>query len=221
MHILIIEDDPEILNHLSSVLKSEHYTVSTAMDGEAGLNKIWDDMYDLVILDIMLPLLDGFAVLKQMRGTDIDTPVLMLTARGDVDDKITGLNLGADDYLAKPFSLAELLARIRALLRRKNSNSPVLQAGTIQLDTNKRVTLCDNAPIDLTSKEFSLLEILLYNKGRAVSRLTLAEHVWGEDFDHFSMSNFIDVHIKNLRKKLSSQKPLVKTVRGFGYKIEE
>ena len=221
MHILIIEDDPEILNHLTSVLKSEQYTVSTAIDGEAGLDKIWDDMYDLVILDIMLPRLDGFEVLKQMRESEIDTPVLMLTARGDIDDKITGLDLGADDYLSKPFSFAELLARIRALLRRKAKSSPVLQCGKIQLDTNKRVVLSDNVPISLTSKEFSLLEILLYNKGRAVSRLTLAEHVWGEDFDHFSMSNFIDVHIKNLRKKLPTQPHTILTVRGFGYKIEE
>lgn len=223
MHILIIEDDPEILSQLSSVLKNEYYTVSTATDGQVGIDKIWDDSYDLIILDIMLPKISGLEVLREMREANIITPVLMLTAKGDIDDKITGLNLGADDYLPKPFAFAELLARIRALLRRGKTNSPVLVAGHVQLDTNKRIVSSGNLTINLTSKEFSLLEMLLYNKGRAVSRPTLAEHVWGEDYDPFSMSNFIDVHIKNLRKKLSTEdnQLAITTVRGFGYKIED
>lgn len=222
MNILVIDDEPELLERLSSVLTKEHYSVVTAKDGKVGLEKLWDDSYDLVMLDIMLPHIDGFEVLKEMRAAGITTPVLMLTAKGDIEDKVTGLNLGADDYLAKPFSLAELLARVRALLRRSSSASPVIEAGHIQLDTISREVRSEGKLLTLTSKEFSILEFLLHNQNRAVSRFTLAEHVWGDDFDPFSMSNFIDVHIKNLRKKISVDgKPqIIKTVRGFGYRIE-
>ena len=222
MNILIIDDEPYLLEKLVSVLTSEHYTVETADDGKAGLEKIWNDTYDLILLDIMLPGMNGLEILSEIRAAKISTPVLMLTAKGDSDDKVAGLNLGADDYLAKPFSLAELLARVRALIRRGNTGSPVIEAGSIRLNTVSREVRKDGENLTLTTKEFALLEFLLHNRGRAISRFTLAEHVWGDNFDPFSMSNFIDVHMSNLRKKLktSDQEQLIKTVRGFGYLIE-
>lgn len=222
MNILIIDDEPYLLEKLVSVLTSEHYNVETAGDGKAGIEKIWNDTYDLILLDIMLPGMNGLEILSEIRAAAIRTPVLMLTAKGDIEDKVAGLNLGADDYLAKPFSLAELLARVRALIRRGNTGSPVLEAGDIRLDTVSREVAKDGKILTLTSKEFALLEFLLHNRGRAVSRFTLAEHVWGDNFDLFSMSNFIDVHMSNLRKKIQSsgQEPIIKTIRGFGYLIE-
>ena len=222
MNILIIDDEPYLLEKLVSVLTSEHYTVETADEGKAGLKKIWNDTYDLILLDIMLPGMNGLEILSEIRAAGIITPVLMLTAKGDIDDKVAGLNLGADDYLAKPFSLAELLARVRALIRRGNTGSPVIEAGSIRLNTVSREVTKDGENLTLTTKEFALLEFLLHNRGRAISRFTLAEHVWGDNFDPFSMSNFIDVHMSNLRKKLKSsgQEQLIKTVRGFGYLIE-
>ncbi|MDK9707598.1 MAG: response regulator transcription factor [Desulforhopalus sp.] len=222
MNILVIDDERELLEKLNSVLTSEHYTVETAADGREGLEKVWNDTYDLILLDIMLPGMDGLEVLSEIRAAGILTPVLMLTAKGDIKDKITGLNLGADDYLAKPFSLGELLARIRALLRRGNTGNPILEVGGIRLNTVSREVTKDGEPLALTTKEFALLEFLLHNRGRAISRFTLAEHVWGDNFDPFRMSNFIDVHMKNLRKKLNSpeQESAIKSIRGFGYLIE-
>lgn len=223
MNILIIDDEPELLTRLSSVLRKERYTVTTAADGNEALEKLWDDQYDLVLLDIMLPHVNGLEILKEMRTANITTPVLMLTARGDVDDKVAGLDLGADDYLAKPFSLAELLARVRALLRRNSAATSVIEIEHIQLNTVSREVFSDGKLLNLTGKEFAILEFLFHNKGRAVSRFTLAEHIWGDDFDAFSMSNFIDVHMKNLRKKISVNRntQLIKTVRGFGYRLDE
>ena len=223
MNILIIDDEPELLQRLSTLLGREHYTVTTAADGRQGLERLWDDSFDLILLDIMLPHVDGLQILAQLRGAGLDTPVLMLSARGDVDDRVAGLDLGADDYLAKPFSEAELLARVRALLRRNAATAPVIEAGHIKLDTVSRKVYHLEEEMVLTAKEFAVLEFLLHNKGRAVSRFTLAEHVWGDDFDPFSMSNFIDVHIKNLRKKIArdGQPQLIATVRGFGYRLDE
>ncbi len=221
MNILIIDDEPELLEQLAKLLKKENYSTSTAHEGREGLDKLWNNSYDLVLLDIMLPYINGLDILKEIRDAGLDIPVLMLTAKGDIEDKVTGLNLGADDYLAKPFSVAELLARIRALLRRKSAIQPVIEAGHIRLNTVSREVHSNGELITLTSKEFAILEFLLHNRGRAVSRFTLAEHVWGDEFDPFSMSNFIDVHMKNLRKKLANehQPQLITTVRGFGYRI--
>lgn len=222
MNILIIDDEPELLERLSRLLAKEHYTVSTAADGRTGLDKLLDDTCDLVLLDIMLPHINGLEILKEMRSAGLTTAVLMLTAKGDLDDRVTGLNLGADDYLAKPFSTAELIARVRALLRRRTTANPIIEAGDIQLDTISREVFSAGKLLALTTKEFAILEFLLHNKGRAVSKFTLAEHVWGDAFDPFSMSNFIDVHIKNLRKKIAADKHLkvIQTIRGFGYRIE-
>lgn len=222
MNILIIEDEQYLSESLEKLLVKEHYAVSVAADGRSGLGKIWEDCYDLILLDIMLPGMSGLEVLAEIRAAGITTPVLMLTAKSDIDDKVTGLNLGADDYLPKPFSVAELLARIRALIRRGRTGNPILAVGPIRLDTVSREVFRDGKPLSLTAKEFSILEFLLLNRGRAVSRFALAEHVWGDAFDPFSMSNFINVHISNLRRKLQDMEEdqLIKAIRGVGYLIE-
>ncbi|HDS15999.1 MAG TPA: response regulator transcription factor [Proteobacteria bacterium] len=221
MKILLVEDEPGILTQLEELLREQRYLVDTAVNGAEALDKVFANLYDLLVLDIMLPKLDGLSLLREIRRAAISTPVLFLTARGGIEDKVKGLDCGADDYLAKPFSTAELLARIRALLRRpgREGNS-LLQVGDISLDTVSREVVNAGRPLELTPKEFSLLEFLLYNKNQPVSRITLAEHVWGEDFDPFTMSNTIDVHIKNLRRKLDPEKSgraLIQTVRGVGF----
>jgi len=219
MRILIVDDEPELLEQLNWTLSRQRYDVDTAMDGEAALDKLFANPCDLILLDIMLPKKDGLAVLREIRNAEIKTPVLMLTAKGDIDDKIRGLDQGADDYLAKPFSMAELMARIRALLRRSSEHGvPVLRVRDISLNTITREVIKGNNPVELTPKEFSILEFLLYNKNRAVSRFSLAEHVWGENFDPFTMSNCIDVHIKNLRRKIGDVRgTVVRTIWGVGY----
>jgi len=225
LNILIVDDDSELLDHLKGALERKHYHIETAENGEKALDMIFEIPYDLILLDIMLPLMDGLSVLKHMRETGLDTPVLMLTARGDVEDRVRGLDYGADDYLAKPFSMAELMARIRALLRRDGKRDPVLKARNLSLNTISRRVLLNNEPVNLTAKEFSILEFLLHNKGSVVSRFNMAEHVWGNEFDPFSMSNFVDVHIKNLRKKIASTDDnppgIIRTIRGIGFIIDD
>jgi len=224
MRILIVDDECTLLEQLQKSLKSQRYIVETAMDGEEALDKLFQAPFDLIIMDIMMPKMDGLTVLEQARKAEINTPVLMLTAKGDVKDRVKGLDLGADDYLAKPFSLDELLARARSLLRRSGSQSkPVLQVLDLQLDTVSREVTKGGKPVELTAREFSILEFLLYNKNRTVSRFSLAEHVWGDDFDPFTMSNFIDVHIMNLRHKIgdSGYAKIIRTIRGVGYIIKD
>jgi len=224
MKILVVDDEPDLLEQLRNTLTSQKYEVDTADDGESALDKLFDNPYDLIILDIMLPLVDGLAVLGEIREANINTPVLMLTAKGDVEDKIKGLDYGADDYLAKPFAMAELMARIRSLLRRASDHrDPLLTVRDIALNTKTRQVIKSGKSLELTPKEFSILEFLLYNQNRVVSRFTLAEHVWGDEFDPFTMSNFIDVHIKNLRRKIdhSDKKKIIRTVRGIGFIIED
>jgi DNA-binding response OmpR family regulator len=223
MNILIVDDDTGLLDQLKTALKRKNYGVDIAENGDQALDKIFDVSYDLVLLDIMLPRMDGLTVLKEVRKAGMDMPILMLTARSDVQDKVKGLDHGADDYLAKPFSMAELMARIRAMLRRKGNRTPLLEVGPVCLDTAKRQVNLNGEEVHLTAKEFSILEFLLHNKGSAVSRFNLAEHIWGEEFDPFSMSNYVDVHMKNLRKKLTYQgePPIIKTIRGIGFIIDE
>jgi DNA-binding response OmpR family regulator len=224
MRILLVEDDSSLLEQLQKNLESQRYVVVTASDGEEALDKLFETPFDAVILDIMMPKLDGLAVLEQTRKAGITVPVLLLTAKGDVKDRVKGLDLGADDYLAKPFSLDELLARVRALLRRFGTQSgAVLEVLDLRLDTVSRKVSKEKKVVELTPREFSILEFLLYNKNRAVSRFSLAEHVWGDDFDPFSMSNFMDVHIKNLRRKIgdSGHGQIVQTIRGVGYIIKD
>lgn len=223
MRVLIIEDEPELRAQIAETLRQQNYTVDTAGDGVTGLERACTEPYDLLILDIMLPVQDGFTVLREMRAEQVATPVLMLTARVEVEDRVRGLDLGADDYLLKPFSMAELLARIRALLRRSHTQaSPLLTVGDIHLDTGTREVTRSGRPVSLTPKEFALLEFLLYNRNRAISRFNLAEHVWGDAFDPFTMSNTIDVHIRNLRRKVDDQAgEVIVTVRGIGYMVRD
>jgi DNA-binding response OmpR family regulator len=222
MRLLIVDDDESLLEQIQQVLTAQRYIVEVAINGEDALDKLFDTPFDAMILDIMMPKMDGWTVLEQTRKSGIDVPVLMLTAKGDVADRIKGLDLGADDYLAKPFSLDEFVARLRALLRRAGGQSQsILQVRNLKLDTVSRTVTNGEEPIELTPREFSILEFLLHNKNRTVSRFSLAEHVWGDDFDPFSMSNFMDVHIKNLRKKIgdSAHGGIIRTIRGVGYII--
>ncbi len=223
MKILVVDDEPDLLEQLRETLTGQKYDVDTAGDGKSALDKLFDTPYDLVILDIMLPFVDGLGILREIRKANINTPVLMLTAKGTVEDKIKGLDCGADDYLAKPFAIAELMARIRSLLRRASDHRDfMLTIGDVSLNTKTRQVGKKGRFVELTPKEFSILEFLLYNKNRAVSRFTLAEHVWGDEFDPFTMSNFIDVHIKNLRRKIDdADKNIIRTIRGIGFIIED
>ncbi len=224
MKILLVDDNNALREQIRQILTSRRYLVETAANGEEALDKLCENPFDLIILDIMMPKMDGFTALAQLRQLKIDTPVLVLTAKGDAADKVKGLDLGADDYLSKPFSMDELLARVRALLRRAGGQSEsILQVGDLALNTASRSVTRGGVPVELTPREFSILEFLLHNKNRVVSRFSLAEHVWGDDFDPFSMSNFMDVHVKNLRHKIgdTGNAGIIRTVRGVGYIIKD
>lgn len=224
MKILIVDDDSVLLEQLRAVLKEQRYIIETAKNGEQALEKLFSEAYDLLVLDVMMPGLDGLDVLREARSGNLDMPVLMLSAKGDIEDRIRGLDLGADDYLSKPFSLNELLARVRALLRRRGGGGDsVLRMENLALDTVSRTIEKEGVPVELTPKEFAILEFLLHNKGRVVSRLILAEHIWQDDFDPFSMSNSMDVHIKNLRRKIgdNAREGMIRTVRGVGYLLKD
>lgn len=224
LRILIVDDDEQLQQQLKKVLEEQRYAVATANDGQKALEAVSQGTFDLVVVDIMMPNVDGLSFLREIREESIDVPVLMLSARGATEDRVKGLDLGADDYLSKPFSIDELLARIRALLRRKNNQADsVLKAGDISLDTTTRAVTKAGEPVELTPREFAILEFLLYNKNRIVTRYSMAEHVWTDEFDPFSMSNFMDVHIKNLRRKIddSARDRIIETVRGMGYMISD
>jgi DNA-binding response OmpR family regulator len=190
-------------------------------DGNTGLDRARDGAYDLVVLDVMLPGRDGLAVLRELRSSGHDVPVLLLTARAGVADRVAGLDLGADDYLPKPFAVAELLARVRALLRRGTPGSPVLAAADLTLDPATREVVRGGRRIDLTPREYALLEFFLRNKGRVLGRALIAQHVWGVDFDTFT--NVIDVYVNYLRRKIDAdaEPKLLHTVRGVGYVLRE
>ena len=223
MRILIIEDEESLARNISDILTKEGYLTEIASDGEQGLKKGLSEEYNLMILDILMPKLNGYEVLRELRRQNIKTPVLILTIKNSVDDRVEGLDSGADDYLIKPFAIPELLARIRTLLRRSSDEKKAsLKAGELLLDTTKREAFIKDKLINLTPKEYSILELLLYNKNRVLSRLAIAEYVWGDNFDLFSMTNFVDVHIKNIRKKMDefSTEKIIKTVRGIGFMIE-
>ena len=218
MRLLVAEDDRKVASFLRQGLEEEGYAVEVARDGAAALDLILaDPPFDLVILDVMMPRRDGFAVLKSVRERRIDTPVLVLTARDAVPDRVTGLNLGADDYLTKPFSFDEFLARVRALLRRGAAATPVLAVADLTLDPATREVRRGRRRIALTVREHALLEYFMRNAGRVLTRPMLAEHVWGLDFD--SESNIVDVYVGYLRRKIdgASEPRLLHTVRGAGY----
>lgn len=220
----MIEDEETLARRIENVFKREKYQVAVALDGSEGLDEALTETYDLVVIDILLPGMNGLDVLREIRQAGLKVPVLLLTAKDRVQDKVTGLDAGADDYLTKPFATPELLARVRSLLRRESdATTSVLKVGDLEVSTSSREVRRNGEIISLTPKEFSVLEFLLYNKNRVVSRLSIAEHVWGDNFDMFTMTNFVDVHIKNLRKKLrdEEEKKLLQTIRGVGYTIRD
>jgi len=224
MRILLIEDEKTLAENLGEMLEKTGYTVSICFDGESGLDKALSEEFDLFILDIMLPKMDGLTVLKSLRKEKIGTPVLLLTAKASVEDRVKGLDTGADDYLPKPFAMSELLARVRSLLRRgTDDHSPDLTVANLRLDLKAKKVYRGKKEILLTPKEFSILEFLIYNRDIVVTRTAIAEHVWGDNFDIFTMTNFVDVHIKNLRKKVDKNfsPKLVHTRHGLGYVLSE
>ncbi|MGE5254442.1 MAG: winged helix-turn-helix domain-containing protein, partial [Planctomycetaceae bacterium] len=201
--------------------EEEGYAVDLAFDGEEGLPMVLDQVHDLIILDISLPKIDGLQVLKKLRERKVPTPVLLLTVRATIEDKVLGLDSGADDYLTKPFAFQELLARIRALFRRKGEvGSPLLRVEDLVLDPARHLVNRGGERIDLTRKEFALLEYLMRNAGRVLSRAMISEHVWSYDFD--TETNVIDVYVNYLRRKIDSgrEKKLIHTVRGSGYVLK-
>ena len=222
MYILVVEDDRKVAEFLRKGLQEEGHAVDLAHDGEDGLYLATTNQYDIVILDVMLPKKDGMGVLSELRGHGTSTPVLMLTARDSLEDKIQGLDRGADDYLIKPFAFAELLARIRAILRRGKPERLVkLTAADLTLDPVTREVQRSDEDIDLTNKEYALLEYLLRNKGQVLTRSLISEHVWGYQFD--TGTNIVSVYVKYLRNKIDSgfEKKLIHTVRGVGYVLKE
>ncbi len=220
MRVLVVEDEPKIASFIQKGLQEEHYAVDLAFDGEEALD--WASMaeYDLIVLDILLPKRNGISVCRELRQRGIRAPILMLTAKDTVDDRVTGLDSGADDYLVKPFAFRELVARLRALARRPPEvHGPVLQVADLQLDTvNHRVTRAGRS-IELTPKEYSLLEFLMRHPNQILSRTVIGEHVWNYDF--YSQSNIVDVYIRYLRRKLDYgfTPPLIHTIRGVGYRL--
>jgi two-component system OmpR family response regulator len=221
MRLLLIEDDRKLSTLLARGLREEGFAVDAAIDGDDGAWRAMESEYDGIVLDVMLPGLDGFQVLEKIRAKGRRTPVLMLTARGALEDRVRGLNSGADDYLRKPFDFEELLARVHALLRRAAPEPDVcLRVDDLVLDPRTRDVRRGEHSVDLTAKEFAILEYLLRHKGRVISRTTLSEHVWDENFD--AMSNVVDVTVYRLREKIhAGGGPLVHTVRGAGYVLRD
>ncbi len=222
MKILIVEDENRVSHFIQKGLREEGHAVDVAADGEDGgfLAEVND--YDLIILDVMLPKKNGITVCRELRDRGINTPVLMLTARDSVEDRVRGLDAGADDYLVKPFAFEELLARVRALLRRRSdSKNPTLTIADLELNPLSRAVTRSGKPIRLTTKEFSLLEYMLRNPDKVLSRTLIGEHVWDMNFD--PESNVIDVYVSHLRAKVDKgfEQPLIHTMRGQGYMLSE
>ena len=222
MRILVIEDDVDLAHFISKGLKEERYAVDLAADGEEGLELALGNPYDLLIVDIMLPKLDGLTLCRRLRLAGNSTPVLLMTARNTVEDKVTGFDMGADQFLAKPFAFPELLARIRALLRRSSSQSEPtrLTVADLDLDLVARRVWRGRKEIGLTNKEFALLEYLMRNQNRVLTRTSIIDHVWG--LSHDPMTNIVDVHIRSLRAKIDGDTApsIITTVRGVGYMVE-
>jgi heavy metal response regulator len=222
MRILVVEDETKVASFIQRGLEAEHYTVDVASDGDTGLARALEGHHDLLILDLMLPGRDGAAVLRELRARRHTLPILLLTARATVVDKVRGLDLGADDYLTKPFEFAELLARVRALLRRgAAAPAPRLALADLTLDPATHEVARGGRRIELTAREFALLEFFLRNPGRVLSRALIAQHVWGVSFDTFT--NVIDVYVNYLRRKIDAdfEPKLLQTVRGVGYVLKE
>lgn len=223
MRILIIEDERDLNNVISKHLRKKGYSTDSAYDGEEGLDFLEFGNYDLIILDVMMPRLDGYQFIEKIREDKNFTPVLMLTAKGLVENKVKALDLGADDYLVKPFDFEELLARVRAMIRRNYGNvSNDLKVDDLILNIANKTVSRDSINIELTAKEYSILEYLVQNKNRIITREQIKDNVWG--FDYEGESNVIDVLIKNIRKKIdvgSSKKAIIQTKRGVGYVVKD
>lgn len=222
MRILVIEDERKVASFIRRGLEEERYIVETAADGETGLNMALNNVFDAIVLDVMLPKLDGYSVLRSIRQEGLAVPVIMLTARGTTEDRVQGLDLGADDYLAKPFHFEELAARLRSILRRSTSEKTTkLQCGDLTLDLVTHYAFRDEKEIELTTKEYALLEYMMRNKDRILSRSMIMQHVWKHDFD--PESNIIDVYIKRVRQKIErpGQSQLIHSIRGVGYRMRE
>jgi two-component system OmpR family response regulator len=216
MRLLVVEDEPELLRLVAQALREDGYAVDEATDGADGLYKAkaWD--YDAIILDVMLPKKNGFEVLAELRR-DRKSPVLMLTARDTVTDRVRGLDTGADDYLVKPFDLSELLARVRALIRRSAGQpDPAVTIGPVTIDTKARMVYVEGQPVALTAREYAIVEMLARHRGQVVTRSDIYDHIFDENDD--SMSNLLDVHVSNIRRKLG--KDFIVTRRGHGYLID-
>ena len=222
MKILYVEDEKAIAEAVEQVLKDNKYNVDLAFDGEYGLDCGLSNIYDIIILDIMLPKMDGIKVLKELRRSNIKTPILLLTARGQIEDKVQGLDSGADDYLAKPFHMDELLARLRALGRRQAelANDGLMRHGDIALNPYTHIVSCTDQELQLTPKEAQILELLIRNNGISVSKDTIITKIWG--FDSEAEDNHVEIHISNLRKKLGQLQSgtLINTIRGEGYMLK-
>ena len=219
MRLLIVEDNKKLAGYIKVALERKSYTVDCVYDGKEGKKRAMFDDYDLLILDIMLPKKDGITVCKNLREVDINIPIIMLTAKSQVDDKVAGLDAGADDYLVKPFELKELLARVRALLRRpKEKTAEILKAQDIVIDNANYSVRKGKKELKLTLKEYAVLEYLVRKKGQVVNREQLLDHCWDFAFDSFS--NIVDVYIKQLRKKLNDKDKYIKTIRGIGYQFQ-
>ena len=218
MRVLLVEDEPRIAGFIAKGLRERAYAVDVARDGEEALYYAGVNEYDLVILDVMLPIKDGYAICRELRGSGFRSPILMLTARDAVDDRVAGLDSGADDYLTKPFDFKELLARLRALSRRSTEIRPeVIQVADLTLNPENHAISRAGRSISVTAKEYALLEFLMLNQNRVVNREQIAQHVWDENFDPFS--NIIDVYVRRLRTKIDAgfAEPLIHTRRGEGY----
>jgi DNA-binding response OmpR family regulator len=220
MRVLIVEDEPKMSAFLKQGLEEQRYAVDVADDGEDGLHWALNFPFDVIVLDVMLPGLDGLELCRVLRNRRIATPILMLTARDTVDDRVTGLDCGADDYLVKPFAFRELLARLRALTRRDTSHlSSVLTVGDLSLDTVTHTARRGDKPIELSAKEYELLEFLMLHPHQVLSRTVIAEHIW--NYDYSPESNVVDVYIRYLRRKIDDgyQDKYIRTLRGTGYQL--
>lgn len=223
MKLLIVEDEKRLCETIAKYFKAEGYSIDTCHDGSDALDYINGTEYDAIVLDIMLPGLDGISVLRNIRSRKLTTPVLLLTAKTAIEDKVDGLDSGADDYLTKPFSLEELSARIRVLIRRHGVErvDKAMAVGPLMLDTDKKLAIRDGKEIPLTAKEYAILEYLMHNKGIVLSREKIQHHIWNYDYE--GSSNIIDVYIRTLRNKVDAgfDQKLIQTVRGMGYVIKE
>ncbi len=222
MRILVVEDEKKVAGFIKKGMEEETYAVDVAVDGEEGLAMAEVNQYDLIILDLMLPKMDGLEMLTRCRDKKINTPIILLTAKDSVEDKVTGLNKGADDYLTKPFAFSELLARSRSLLRRGQGEAKtVLKLADLSLDMVSHKVNRNGEEVELTGKEYSLLEYFMRNQSKVLTRTMIAEHVWDYNFDTFT--NVIDVYINHLRKKIDKDHPkkLLHTLRGVGYVLKE